>query len=137
MKNLFFLLFLSLSEDDRIKNNFFFVGFIYICYLSRVAGKILQKNFCNNLIIIQQREREREKTYEAILPTPGAAQSEKAFEKASRERIRAQSSRFPHVYSLPTKLASSANWVNGKTFAFVGSRRVLCDFPTDEKPPPR
>lgn len=56
--------------------------------------------------------------YEAILPAPGAAQSEKDFEKASRERIRAQSSRFPHVYSLPTKLASSANWVNGKTFAF-------------------
>lgn len=75
--------------------------------------------------------------HEAIPPAPGAALSEKAFEKAPRERIRAQSSRFLHVYSLPTKLASLANWVNGETFVFVDSRRVPRDFPTDEKPLPR
>lgn len=70
-------------------------------------------------------------TQRASQSPSSAAQSEKAFEKAPRERIHGQPLSL-HVYSSPTKLASSANWVNGETFAFVGSRH-FCDFPPNEK----
>jgi len=113
-----------------IFSNFFFLKSIFmksfkmafffykkrICKNDCLQEEFRRRNFCNNLIIMTQRASQSRRR----------ALNRKKLSK--KHLVNDAQSRSLHVYPPPTKLASSANWVNGETFAFVGSRHS-CDFP--------